>query len=59
MEGVLALGWTIYGKSHGNQEVHDIHRVVVNFIHEATSVKESCEEVLNVLAQDFSDLHLP
>ena len=54
-----ALGWTIYGKDHGNQEVHDIPRVVVNFLHEATSVKESCEEVLNVMAQDFSDLHLP
>ena len=54
-----ALGWTIYGKDDGNQEVEDIPRVMVNFVHQMKPSRDLCNDILKILEQDFADLDLP
>ena len=54
-----ALGWTIYGKDDGNQEVKDIPRVMVNFVQQMRPSRDSCNDILKILEQDFADLDVP
>ena len=52
-----ALGWALWGNDHLNSENCDVGlRLQVNCILEQKPV---CEEILNVLHQDFKDIDLP
>ena len=48
------LGWTVYGKDDGDQEINT-PKLMVNFLDK----EESCKQILDLLNQDFKDLELP
>jgi len=50
------LGWTIYGRDQGDQELHSSgSKLMVNFITSSQDNSESCERLLAIMAQDFHE----
>ena len=50
-----ALGWVIYGKDGGDQEISNNVQVMVNFL-DGKQQDDSCSQLLKILEHDFQDV---